>query len=78
MTKNMNLSEICTGKEYCVIGFEIESSEYAQKLNKMGFVTGTPIELPPIKISDPMVFQIRGSRVALRKKEAKEVKVKEL
>ncbi len=78
MTKNINLSEICSGKSYCVLGFELDSSDYAQKLHKMGFVAGTPIELAPIKISDPMVFQIRGSRVALRKKEAIQVQVKEL
>ena len=78
MTKNLNLSEICAGKTYCVLGFDLETSDYAQKLHKMGFVGGTAVELAPIKISDPMVFQIRGSRVALRKNEAKEVKVKEL
>ena len=43
----------------------------------MGFVKGTPLELAPVKLSDPMVVQIRGSRIALRKNEAKEVIVKE-
>lgn len=78
MTTNINLSEILTGRSYSVLGFEAETSEYAQKLRKMGFVEGTPIELAPIKISDPMIFQIRGSRVALRKTEAFQIKVEEL
>jgi ferrous iron transport protein A len=43
----------------------------------MGFVEGTPIELAPVKISDPIVFQIRGSRIALRKKEARQILVRE-
>jgi ferrous iron transport protein A len=43
----------------------------------MGFVEGTPIELAPVKLSDPIVFQIRGSRIALRKKEARQILVRE-
>ncbi|CCO25042.1 FeoA family protein [Maridesulfovibrio hydrothermalis] len=78
MTTNINLSNVCVGRSYCILGYELETSEYAQKLRKMGFVEGTPIELAPIKISDPMIFQIRGSRVALRKIEAKQIKVGEL
>ncbi|WP_432737088.1 FeoA family protein [Maridesulfovibrio sp. FT414] len=77
MTTNINLSEIREGHDYCVLGFELESSEYARKLHKMGFVEGTPVKLAPVKISDPMIFQIRGSRVALRKTEAMQIKVKE-
>ncbi len=78
MTKNMDLSNILTGRTYSLVGFEAESSEYAEKLRKMGFVEGTPIKLAPVRLSDPMVFQIRGSRVALRKNEAMQIKVREL
>ena len=78
MTKNINLSNILTGRTYNVLGFESEASEYSQKLRKMGFVEGTKITLAPIKISDPMIFEIRGSRVALRKNEADQVKVEEV
>ena len=78
MTKAINLAEIQQGKTYEVNGFKSENSTYAEKLYKMGFVKGTPIELAPVKISDPIVFQIRGSRIALRKKEAQEILVEEL
>lgn len=78
MTKNINLSQILKGRSYAVLGFETETSEYSQKLRKMGFVEGTKITLAPIKISDPMIFEIRGSRVALRKDEADQVKVEEI
>ncbi len=65
-------------KTYQVAGFLNDSPDYAQKLYKMGFVEGTPVGLAPVSISDPLVIQIRGSRIALRKKEAQQVLVKEL
>ncbi len=78
MTTNIKLSEIHKGRSYAVLGFEKETSDYAKKLRKMGFVEGTQIELAPIQIVDPMIFEIRGSRVALRKTEAIQVMVEEL
>ena len=44
----------------------------------MGFVKGTLIKLAPVKTYDPIIFQIRSSRIALRKKEAELVLVKEI
>ena len=78
MHKNTNLTEISREKIYQVAGFVNNSSDYAQKLHKMGFVEGTPVELAPVKLSDPMVIQIRGSRIALRKDEAQQILVQEL
>ena len=73
-----NLAGMTQGKRYEVDGFASNSSAYAEKLYKMGFVKGTPVELAPVKIADPIVVQIRGSRIALRKTEAQEILVKEL
>ena len=78
MSKNINLTEISKGRFYQIAGFLNHPSAYTEKLHKMGFVEGTPIELAPVKISDPIVFQIRGSRIALRKKEAQQILVQEL
>ena len=78
MPKNTNLTEISRDKMYQVAGFVDNSTDYAEKLYKMGFVEGTPIELAPVKLSDPMVIQIRGSRIALRKSEAQQILVKVL
>ncbi len=78
MAKRTNLTEISRDKMYQVDGFVSSSTEYAEKLYKMGFVEGTPVELAPVKLSDPMVIQIRGSRIALRKSEAEQILVKEL
>ena len=77
MGRRVNLAEIQQGKSYEVNGFTSEDSTYAEKLYKMGFVKGTPVELAPVKISDPIVVQIRGSRIALRKQEAQEILVEE-
>ena len=77
MERNINLADISKGISYEVVGFEPENSVYAEKLYKMGFVKGTPVELAPVASSDPMIVQIRGSRIALRKTEAQEILVKE-
>lgn len=78
MAASRNLTEIQRDKVYKVEGFVNSSTEYADKLHKMGFVEGTPVELAPVKLSDPMIVQIRGSRIALRKNEARQILVKEL
>ena len=78
MLKNMSLAHVKQGVTYTVVGFDDSASAYAEKLIKMGFVPGTQITLAPVKLPDPMVFQIRGSRIALRKDEAKQVLVKEV
>jgi ferrous iron transport protein A len=78
MTKHISLTKIRKGRSYQVSGFEKDTSDYIEKLNKMGFVEGTPVKLAPVRLSDPMIFQIRGSRIALRKDEASQVIVKEL
>ena len=78
MPKSKNLTEIRRDRTYQVAGFVDKSTDYAEKLYKMGFVEGTPVELAPVKLSDPMVIQIRGSRIALRKSEAQQILVQEL
>ena len=78
MMKNVSLANIKNGKFYEVEGGNSSNSIYAEKLYKMGFVKGTPVELAQVKISDPIIVQIRGSRIALRKNEAKEILVKEI
>lgn len=78
MSKIIKLKDICKGKSYQVSGFADEASAYAEKLHKMGFVAGTPVQLAPVKLSDPMVVQIRGGRIALRRNEAQDIFVEEL
>lgn len=77
MSSTIYLADICKGKAYQIDSFKDPASYYSEKLQKMGFVEGTPIELAPVNLLDPIVFQIRGSRIALRKKEAQNILVKE-
>ena len=77
MSKPILLANISMGTSYIVSGFNPERTDYADKLYKMGFVEGTPVSLAPVEISDPLIIQIRGSRVALRKTEARQILVKE-
>ncbi len=72
------LDRIRPRRVYKIAHFARSTSEYATKLNIMGFIVGTTIELAPVGISDPMVFDIRGSRISLRKKEAREIIVREV
>jgi ferrous iron transport protein A len=44
----------------------------------MGFVEGTPVQLAPVELADPIIIEIRGSRIALRRQEAKQIYVQEL
>lgn len=78
MSKELNLSDMLKGVIYQVTGFDDEFSPYAEKLHKMGFVVGTPVERAPVATTDPMIVHIRGSRIALRRKEALGVRVKPL
>ena len=78
MADIMNLADIIKGKSYQVSGFTESSTEYAEKLSKMGFVVGTAVALAQVQLNDPMVLQIRGSRVALRRSEAAQILVEEL
>ena len=78
MSEHLRLTEVQKNKWYQIAGFIDSPSIYSEKLYKMGFVEGTSIQLAPVKLSDPLVFQIRGSRIALRKKEAEQVLVREV
>lgn len=78
MTKHINLSQTDRNRKYRVVGFSDNQSDYAIKLYKMGFIEGTDVQLAPVTINDPIVIEIRGSRVALRKSEAQEVLVEEV
>jgi len=78
MAANISLDSIIRGRKYQVAGFQQHESAYAEKLYKMGFIEGTPIQLAPVELNDPIIVEIRGSRIALRKSEARQVYVEEL
>ena len=77
MIGTLTLAAMLQDKSYRVVGFHNDATDYAEKLLKMGFVTGTPVALAPTGLKDPLVVSIRGSRIALRKAEAQEILVEE-
>ncbi len=78
MPNQRNLSTIDQGRVYTIAHFAGKDPDYADKLSRMGFIEGTEVELASVNLHDPMVFDIRGSRIALRKIEAQEVIVEEV
>lgn len=72
------LADTDISKIYRIKGFEDPSSAYADKLRRMGFTPGTTVEHVQGASHDPQIFFVRGSRVALRKSEARQVFVEEL
>jgi len=78
MTAVNNLSDIPRGRKFMITGYSDPGSEYSAKLVKMGFVEGTVIERTGTEISDPMVLNVRHSRVALRRHEARVVLVRDI
>lgn len=78
MGKSIPLDEMGKGQKYQITGFNNAESEYAIKLHKMGFIAGTEIELAPVDIKDPIMVQIRGCRIALRKTESRDIMVENI
>ena len=55
-----------------VRGFVDEHSSYAKRLQTLGFTKGTLVEfIRQAPLGDPIELKIRGSRVALRRAEAR-------
>jgi Fe2+ transport system protein FeoA len=77
MSDELNLTQIKRGSSY-VITTIADSSEYAAKLEKLGFTKGTVVERGLSNIKNPMIIKIRGSRIALRNNEAQIVRVRKL
>ncbi len=74
----ITLADTDVSKIYKIARFAEPESAFADKLHRMGFIEGTPIEHIKGASHDPMVFFIRGGRVALRKSEARSILVEEL
>ncbi len=72
------LSQIEYGKTYSVIGTKGDNPDYGNQLESLGFTKGTLVQKGPSSIGDPFAVHLRGSRVALRRKEAQEILVREV
>ncbi len=72
------LSQMERGKTYKIIGTTGNNRIYSTYLESLGFTRGTLVERGPSSIADPFSVIIRGSRLALRKREAKELLIEEV
>lgn len=78
MAKDSKLSDIEEGKTYSVVGFTGDDIAYVDHLQRMGFSEGTTVKKGSSNFKDPFSLVFRGGRIALRKKEAACVIVKEI
>lgn len=72
------LSEIENGKTYSIVGFTGDDISYVDHLQRMGFSEGTKVKMGSSNFKDPFSLVFRGGRIALRKKEASCVLVREV
>lgn len=71
----MNLSTISTGEEVVISHIE-GSGSFRARLSEMGFVTGKSVKkLFSSPVGNPIVFELMGSQIALRKSEAAKIQV---
>ena len=70
-----NLAEVGTG-ETVVISHIEGSGPFRARLSEMGFVCGKTVKrLGCSPIGNPIVFELMGSQIALRKSEARKIRV---
>lgn len=76
---NMSMNTLTgmqVGERGIISGFHAKTNSYRQHLLAMGFTPGTPFILQRIApLGDPIVIQIRGVEICLRRKEAQEIHV---
>jgi ferrous iron transport protein A len=72
----MRLSELPVGAEAVVVGVDLGPSGEGRRLQEIGFVPGTPVRVERrAPLGDPTVFEIRSTRLALRRRGAALVEV---
>lgn len=75
MKKRVVLSEIKSGKIYIIDRVTGRDDRFINKLQSLGFTSGTSIRRTMEGLNDPIVFSIRNITVALRKMEADHILV---
>lgn len=72
----MTLDQLEPGVNAVVAGLE-GAPAFRRRLLEAGFVNGSAIRfLMPTPFGDPLVFSLRGASIALRKSEARSVRVR--
>jgi Fe2+ transport system protein FeoA len=69
------LAQLTMGRDAKVVSVDA-AQEVGQRIMEMGVVPGSPIRLVGIApLGDPLVFEVRGYRLSLRRREAELVAV---
>ncbi len=72
----MRLSEIAVGTEAIVRGVEPGRSGEGRRLQEIGFVPGTRVRVQRrAPLGDPTVYEVRSTRLALRRTGARLIEV---
>lgn len=64
------------GKKYIIDGIEVKET-IQKRLGALGLIGGTPIEVLNNKKSGAIIFKVRGTRLAVGKKIAEGIRVRE-
>jgi Fe2+ transport system protein FeoA len=71
-TKHIRLSDLAVGKQARIVEFDAPEVEVA--LIRMGVIPGNLCRLSHIApLGDPIAFDVNGTKVAMRKKDARHV-----
>ena len=72
----MNLSDVNAGQEVVISHIE-GSGAFRARLSEMGFVTGKSVrKVFSSPVGNPIVFELMGGQIALRKSEAEKIQVR--
>lgn len=75
-SKDTTLRDVKTGTTVRVAGFQNLSSDLLRRLFELGLTSGSEIKVCGVApLGDPLILQVRGCRLALRKKDAYGIKV---
>jgi ferrous iron transport protein A len=76
---SIHLKDLNVGDEAEIVGFYEGDPEYQRKLMSLGLTRGAKIKLLRVApLGDPMVIEVRGANISLRKNEADILKVNPL
>lgn len=76
MSAEQLLSDLAAGESGVIRDFAVEHDEHITRLREMGLVPGTRIRVVRrAPLGDPIEVSVRGSRLAMRRSEARHIHI---